>query len=336
MPSTKLAFFRYLLIDKMLRNKQKKYPTKQEILEECQARYGISSISTVEKDIQAMREEFDAPIKYFKRFRGYAYTESNYQFAGRSLSLSEEEKQAMTFVESLLEEFRDLPIFDSFSDAVDKVLDGLEITKKQTQSKHKKIWIDKSHYVKGSDLLHELVGWVSEERVLRISYKKHQSPDPQIYTLHPYLLKEYKNFWYLIGAAVERDMEIRTFGVDRILEVEPIQNDFISPSKVSFDPEEYYKHCIGMTVSYDESPQKIQLFFTEKMKDYVIANPIHHSQKVLKSEQEGLLIELFLVVNPELRNEVLSYGDRVKVVSPPFLAEQIHQEMRRGVEYYEK
>lgn len=332
MPSTKLAFFRYMLIDRMLRSKQKKYPTKQEILAACQERYGINSLSTVEKDLKAMREEFEAPIKYFKKHQGYAYTESGYRFM--SINLSSEEREAMGFVESLLEEFRDLPLFDSFSDAVDKVLDGLEITKKYKQSKHKKIWIDKSPYVKGSELLHNLVSWVSEEQVLALTYQKHQEKEVKAYTLHPYMLKEHANFWYLIGAVEEYEYSIRTFGVDRIQRVAPLLQAFVSPQEISFSPEAYFKNCLGVTIYQDLKPENIRLHFSPTMSNYIIANPIHHSQKTESQDETGTVISLFLITNHELKNVILSYGQHVRVLEPEALRQTIAHELTQSAKLY--
>ena len=117
----------------LLRNKQKPYPSKLELLEACKHKFGVVSPSTIEKDLNAMRIEFDAPIAYHKKHNGYAYTDTNFRFL--SVNLSEDEKDALGFVENILEQFRGLPIFSEFSDAVDKVLDGLEIAKHDKSSR---------------------------------------------------------------------------------------------------------------------------------------------------------------------------------------------------------
>lgn len=334
MPSTKLAFFRYLHIDRMLRNKQRKYPSKEELLQACQEKYGVHSLSTIEKDIKAMREEFEAPIKYFRKHQGYAYTDPRYRFLGLR-HLSEEEREALGFVEQLLEEFRDLPLFDSFSDAVDKVLDGIEITKNYQQSRHKKVWIDKSPYVKGTELLHNLISWVSEETVLKLVYKKHDAKELSTYNVHPYLLREHQNFWYLLGAVPEKQFEIRTFGIDRIQRVSPLPDDFVPPHAIDFDPAAHFAHCLGVTVYRDRKPEPIRLQFSPTMSKYVTANPMHHSQDVLEVKSDGTTtIALFLVVNPELRNTILSYGEHVQVLAPSSLADSIRQELERGARHY--
>ncbi|MBX2841501.1 MAG: WYL domain-containing protein, partial [Flammeovirgaceae bacterium] len=216
MPSSKLAFFRYLLIDRMLRDRQHQYPTKQDLLEACEEKFGVRSISTIEKDLNAMRLEFDAPVEYNKRMKGYYYSDSSFKLL--SVNLTEENLVALGFVETFLEEFRFMPIFGEFSNAIDKVLDGLEITRnfgRESMAVDKFIQIDKSPYFKGSDNLSQLIQVIADQNVIQIEYRKFNAATDKAYTVHPYLLKEFKNLWYLVGYVMEYK-EVRTFGVDRI------------------------------------------------------------------------------------------------------------------------
>ena len=75
MPSNKYALFRYRIIDKLISNKYKPYPSKEDLRNACEDElYGIGSErifdSTIEKDLWAMRNEsllgYNAPIKYSK------------------------------------------------------------------------------------------------------------------------------------------------------------------------------------------------------------------------------------------------------------------------------
>ena len=87
MPANKYALLRYRIIDRCLTNPGKPFPTKEDLRQACEdALYGSDgehiSISTVEKDLWAMRNEADlgyyAPIEYHRDERGYHYTEEGY------------------------------------------------------------------------------------------------------------------------------------------------------------------------------------------------------------------------------------------------------------------
>jgi predicted DNA-binding transcriptional regulator YafY len=54
----------------------------------------------------------------------------------------------------------------------------------------------------------------------------------------------------------------------------------------------------------------------------VQTKPLHESQKESITE-EGLLVRLQVVPNPELEQVILSFGEEVKVLQPEALATQI-------------
>lgn len=336
MPSSKLAFFRYMLIDKMLRSKQKPYPSIQEILEECHDQFGVRSISTIEKDLASMRLEFDAPIKYHKRNRGYFYEDPNFKLM--SVNLNEEHLVALGFVETFLEEFKFMPIFNEFSDAVDKVLDGLEITKRfnsDYRSVNKFIQIDKSPYYKGKDTLSNLIKVISDQDICQIEYQKFGSDTSKAYTIHPYLLKEFKNLWYLIGY-VEEYEQVRTFGIDRITNYTTIKEryDFIPPERVDFNADNFFKFCYGITALSD-TPEKIVLSFSPIQGNYIKAQPIHPSMRIVQDDDSRFVVELQLVNNFELRNWILGFGASVQVVEPQSLREGIQKELMKATALYQ-
>ena len=69
MPINKSAFRRYKVIDMLLQNKMKRYPTMQEIIDACLDKLKIdTSKETIQRDIARMRmsppDGFDAPIYY--------------------------------------------------------------------------------------------------------------------------------------------------------------------------------------------------------------------------------------------------------------------------------
>jgi predicted DNA-binding transcriptional regulator YafY len=334
MPSSKLAFLRFMLIDQMLRNKFKKYPTKEEFLEACNEKFGVNSESTIEKDLNAMRFEFDAPIVYNKKTKGYEYSDKNYKFL--SVNLSEDNLVALSFVETILKDFKDMPIFAEFSDAVDKVLDGVEITRtlknNPLKSFHQCVQIDKMPYFKGSALLSDLIRLVSNNKVVEISYRKFNADSSKTYIIHPYLLKEYRNMWYLLGYVPDYQ-EVRTFGIDRIEAVVPMEIPFLTPQKIQFDADNFYKYCIGVT-TLNAIPERIILQFSPSASNYIKTQAIHPTQKIIENGELGCTVELNLVINYELKREILSYGSQIKVVEPQRLAQEIRQELHNSMQQY--
>ena len=103
MPFNKYALLRYRIIDRCLTNTARPYPTKEDLREACEeALYGDAgggaiSLSTIEKDLYAMRFEtelgFHAPIAFCRRNHGYHYTDPEYSVA--ELRLNDDELDAI-------------------------------------------------------------------------------------------------------------------------------------------------------------------------------------------------------------------------------------------------
>jgi len=317
----------------MLRDKRKKYPSKQELLDACEEKFGVRSASTIEKDINAMRLEFDAPIAYNKRWKGYYYSDASFKLL--SVNLSDENLVALGFVESFLEDFKTMPIFSEFSDAVDKVLDGLEITRnfgKNLKPVSSFIYLDKSPYFKGSDMLSSLIQAIADQKIVLIHYKKFNADTDKGYTVHPYIIKEFQHFWYLTGY-VEEYNEVRTFGIDRINAVTLLEEPYKASETVGFDAAAYFDHCLGVT-TLDGKPEEVILSFSSQRGNYLKSKPLHASQQVILDDEKEFRISLKLIVNYELKNLILSYGPDVKVIEPTTLKDQVVHAMQLAINNY--
>lgn len=331
---SKIAILRYMELDGMLRSRQRPYPKMRELQQRMQDKFGVSSVSTVEKDLYAMRNDFGAPIVYDYRHRGYCYEDTGFRLFG--VNLSEDNLEALQLVEGMLEGMGNLPIFNQFSDAVEKVLDALALTRQFGSSErplHSFLQVHTSPYVKSSEALPQLIAAARDRRVVRIHYQKFQTAHPEAHTLHPYLIREYNDLWYVTGFSQERDA-VRTFGIDRIRMVEACQATYLPPEGQDFDPETHFRHCVGMTVLEGAVPQEIRLRFSLRAADYVKAAPIHPSQQVLAEDGEGCLIGLYLIDNTELRNWVQGFGAEVEVIAPASLREHMRRQAERLAKCY--
>jgi predicted DNA-binding transcriptional regulator YafY len=63
----------------------------------------------------------------------------------------------------------------------------------------------------------------------------------------------------------------------------------------------------------------------------VVTQHLHHTQKTVREDQNGLVISLKLIPNPELTQLLLSYGAEVEVLQLVKLREGIEKIWRRAV-----
>ena len=172
---------------------------------------------------------------------------------------------------------------------------------------------------------------ISERKVLKFSYQKHGSDSTSQNLLEPYLIRESKNFWYVIGNGIsKKDHKILTFALDRIVDLQITEQTF-SDDKI--DRKNFYKNVLGVTVGGGE-PEKVVLSFSPMQGNYIKTIPLHQSQQVVKDNKTELRISLELVINHELKMQILSYGDNVKVLQPKKLADEIKASAARIVKLY--
>lgn len=319
MPANKYALLRYRIIDDCLTNKGRKFPTKEDMQYACeQALYGSSneriSISTIEKDMWAMKNEgelgYYAPILYSKLEKGYYY--ENPEYTIKEISLSEEDKEAIRFAANTLFQFKNLAIFDQFGSAIQKIMDRLSISPEiQDEAVDRFVQFENTPMAKGTELLPILLQAIKENREVCFRYTSFADEHETERQLHPYLLKEYRNRWYVIGKDVDGG-KVKTFGLDRISDLSIRENYFTFDK--SFDPEVLFKYSFGITAG--GKPEKIVLKFAPQEGRYVKAQPLHPTQKIIKDNVEGLTIELKVILSYELKATIRSFGKFVTVIEP--------------------
>jgi predicted DNA-binding transcriptional regulator YafY len=146
--------------------------------------------------------------------------------------------------------------------------------------------------------------------------------------LYPHLLKQYLNRWYVFGCFPNG--EFRSFGLDRVLELEVLTETFKLKNK---KPKELFDSVIGLVYS-GEKIETIVLSFDPFQGKYIKSQPIHHSQKIVIDSDKELRIELRVKVNYELEEQILKHGQRVRVLEPKSLRKLIKNRLKEALASY--
>lgn len=156
---------------------------------------------------------------------------------------------------------------------------------------------------------------------LTFTYQKFHESLPTYRKVEPILLKQFKRRWYLLAHDCG-DGQNKTFGLDRISELNDTKEFFQYPK--DFQPMDYYKNCYGIiNPDEDDVPFDIELRFTGLQGKYIKTMPLHHSQQILSETKNAITIRLYLFITEDFILELLSHGEKVKVLKPQSLASQI-------------
>lgn len=337
MPANKYALLRYRIIDRCISNTRNPFPSKEDLRTACEeALYGSDGIniseSTIEKDIWAMRNESElgyyAPIAYHRDKRGYYYEDEGYSI--NEIQLNEDDLDAIRFAANTLIQFRALPIFKQFDLAIGKIADRLSVAPNlDTSSVDRYMQFESTPSARGSQNLAPLLHAARNHFPAQITYRKFSSDVETTYEIHPYLLKEYRNSWYLIAWDPARHI-IRTFGCDRIIKIKSDENETFIQS-LNFNSETYFKHTIGITVIDDSPPVEVVFECNPILARYLSSKPLHESQKITKSD-DSIQVTLNVIITYELIQWILGYSSEVRVLSPSILKEKLSENLKKSQE----
>lgn len=324
MSKNKLALLRFKTIDQCLRNRQRKWTLEQLVEAVSDALYeyeGIDSgvgVRTIQLDIQNMRSDklgYNAPIVVTDK-KYYSYEDKNYSITNANISPQDLEK--INDVVKILNQFKGFSYFEDMSEIVTK-LENKIISKKNKQETF--IQFEKNDLLKGLEWLDPLMNAVKNKTTLDIDYQSFNAKIPSKETVFPYLLKEYRNRWFLLCRNNKRKV-VNILALDRIIGITENAKETFKEAD-DFDVTTFFDDAIGVTKSLNQKTQKIILKANRKIAPYILTKPIHASQTILKHDENELIFSIDVVVNFELEREVLGYGESLMVLSPRAFKQRI-------------
>ncbi|MBR4839635.1 MAG: WYL domain-containing protein [Paludibacteraceae bacterium] len=336
MPANKNALIRYKTIDNCLRNRYRRW-TLEDLVEACSdALYemeGISkgvSVRTVQSDIQIMRSDklgYNAPIEVYDH-KYYRYADDDYSIM--DMPLSQNDYNVLQEAIDMLRQLEGFEQFSEMADVVSRLQDKLSITRNKRKPI---IHFDSVPNLKGIRLLNPLYNYIAAKQTLRIIYQSFSAKEPIEFILCPYLLKEFRNRWFLFGSK-ESNMILYNLALDRIVSVEPI--DVPYRENPNFDPEHFFDNVIGVSKNINSTPQRILFWANAEQSKYIKTKPVHPTQQVVEEDQEGCTFSIEVVINMEMYSIFLSYGPGVKIIYPRNVQNYMRDKLRQTLGLYGK
>ncbi len=327
MPVVKEARARHKILDECLRSGK---CTIKFLQEKCLRILGISvSKRTLQYDIQYMRsaqpDGYDAPIVC--KHGHYFYSDK--EFSITKLPFNDDEINLLKQAVSALKNIKGLHL----SEELDPVIHKLESRIETGYGREMNV-IEFQSPVEtlGQEHLGDLYKAIYNRNVLKVRYQSFREKEPKEIILHPYLLKEYNDRWFLFGYD-ERIGKVSNLALDRMQMIKVTNVAFIP--NTFFNKEDYFKNIIGVSVPEGKAVEKIMLWFRPDRAPYITTKPLHGSQQQLANNSKGLKIQLELIPNRKLVSLLLSFGKDVKVLKPDGLAKEVADNLKKSLKSYE-
>ncbi len=335
MPVNRNALIRYRVIDKCLQNRRRKW-TIENLIDACnEALYeyeGLEqgvSLRTIRLDLNAMRSDklgYNAPIVVSDK-KYYSYEDADYSIS--NIPLTTQDLNVLQEVSHLLKQFKGFSHFGEVTEMVNKLEDKIYSEKNQQAPV---IDFEKNELLTGINWLDPLYKAIISQSTIQIRYKSFKARSANEIVFFPYLLKEFRNRWFVLGMP-KKSKEIVTLALDRIQDILLLPETLFEKNR-QFDAIAYFRDIIGVTRNTGDKPVEVTFFANHVHAPYIRTKPIHYSQKVLEEKQGGIIFSINVIPNFELERELIGFGEGLKVLSPNSMVRRIKKKVQLMQDLY--
>ncbi|MDE6555644.1 MAG: WYL domain-containing protein, partial [Duncaniella sp.] len=260
MPLNRATLIRISTIDKCLQNHFRRW-TLNDLIEACtdalaeyEGRSNPVSRRTFQNDLALMRSDrlgYNAPI-VVRDNKYYEYEDPDFSIT--HLPLNEEGLDALNSALDILRQLQGFPQLASSIDTISKLNEQIS---RQTGDSMPAMDMEHVPGYKGSQFIGVIYDAVRKQQTLEIEYQSFKARNSEALIVYPYLLKEYRNRWFLIGEkASNRSPQVNIFALDRI---HSVRTDRDHPFKkcVDFDPQHFFDDTIGVTRQISDRARRV-------------------------------------------------------------------------------
>jgi predicted DNA-binding transcriptional regulator YafY len=285
---------------------------------------------TVYRDLDALMYA-GFPVKSEKR-DGRAFYSFLDSYRLGDVPFTPDELLALAFSEDLLRVLEGTVFHDSIASALAKIRAGLgpELTNYLSRMTDTFRVIPGPHkrYAQFADTIRMLNDAVLSQQTVAMKYRTGRSGAESERGLDPYRVWYRSGGLYVIGHD-HQSGEIRTFAIDRIVEIEATDKSFeVAPS---FDFDTFVSSAFGVI---SETPVAVRIRFDSDWKNHVMEHTWHPSQKIAELPDGGLELTMEVGGTTEVRNWVMSFGAGAEVIEPSELRADVITELERVTARY--
>jgi predicted DNA-binding transcriptional regulator YafY len=278
--------------------------------------YEVSS-KTIQRDLDYMRYQLDAPIEYSAEHRGYFYTEPNYKLP--AISIKESDLFAIYLAEKLLGQYEGTPLYSNLCSVFRKIEDSLpDKIALDSGDDHSRFTV----FPQSNTILKPGI-WETVTKAVRLSRKievHYQTPGAEstVRTLDPYHGVRFEGDWYVVAYCHLRKA-IRTFSFARILSVKMLKETFTIPA--DFDFHKLVGSHFGVHWSNEEFD--VRICFDKSVAGFVKERKWHPTQELTENPDGSVVLSLTVNHLLELERWILSWGSMAEVLEPASFIEKI-------------
>lgn len=321
------------VIDRCLSDRNRWYTTAQ-IFERCNKELAdkdfqqITSMNSIRDDIRQIERLYPkAVVDKKKEGRNIYYHYLDPTFSIFKTPLKPEELIQLTQTLTLLKRFKGMPQFDWITELADRLGSTLKIGGINTREI---VGFDENMDLVGLEHFTPLFNAITDERVLKLTYKSFNKETESEIIVHPYYLKQYNKRWFLIAWNQEHEF-LANYALDRILNIKETD---LSYRYANINFLDYFDEMIGVSKDTRESPQTVKIRVSPTSWPYIKTKPLHGTQKIIEEDDTGAVITIEVYLNYELEQILMSYGENIRVLGPEEFRKRIKHRLTEAANQY--
>jgi predicted DNA-binding transcriptional regulator YafY len=265
---------------------------------------------------------YNAPIVVYNR-KYYTYEDPEYSIV--NIPVTDKDIKVMNDAIQLLRQFKDFSLFQEMNGVLQRLEDSVYASQEQNRPI---IHLDKNEQLKGLEYIDVIYEAIQNKKTINVTYQSFKARDASVMSVHPQLLKEFNNRWFLLAS---HKGKLITLALDRILEI--VNNDTMVYEDLQIDGDVYYKDVVGVTVANTRAT-RIEFWIDKKNAPYVITKPFHASQRLIRHTEDGVIFNILVQINFELERLILGFGDSIEILKPKGLRNRMIKKLQRAMYNY--
>jgi predicted DNA-binding transcriptional regulator YafY len=286
---------------------------------------------TIRSDLAFLRDRYQAPLE-FNRKEGWHYTEPTWRLP--SITLSKGELFALILGARMLEAYAGTTYEKELRSSIERLSERLP---EQTWIDLQQLADERVIFRSGASMVNldpeiwqQLLEACRTSRRVWIHYYAATRNQESERVIDPYLIHIYRATNPYIIAFCHKRQEFRWFRIDRIKQVQILDESFERDS--NFDAKTYlekiFQHEVG------GQPVSVAIWFDTSAAPFIRERCWHVTQEITEHPDGSLTLYLVTLGLNDLKRWVLGYGKGAKVLEPPELVDLVKAEVEGMNQYY--
>lgn len=317
-----LVYLRYHWFDQQIR--EKRYPNSRSLIRE----FGITE-RTAHRTLEAMRDDFGAPLAYDHRRKGFCYTNESWQLP--PIWFSQEEVLALLVARNLLSCCAEGLLSNAIGSLGNKLLNRAEaigLDPATLDDSFSAAWLGYSPTQ--AEIFRLAAHGLINRRLLSFLYTSPEAAGPESRLVEPHHLQHYMGTWVLLAYCRER-RAWRKFLLARMERPQLSDTSFTARPRREWNHHLEGAYGIFQGGSTEEAVVRFSPQWGRRIKEQV-----WHPEQRLDQEADGhLRLTLPVADYREIKLRLMQYGAGAEVLAPPGLRAEIRREAAAMARLYQ-